>query len=85
MIMYSTVINELDGLSKGSKEGQYDSVEHAHMVQRQATAAVAILEEEFDHKNAHLRAQTAKGSILDTIAFRSEDSDGGVGYCIPGQ
>ncbi|ESP00994.1 hypothetical protein LOTGIDRAFT_225561 [Lottia gigantea] len=74
------VINELDGLSKGSKEAKYDSKEHASMVQQHATTALQYLEAQFQRKHSHLRAQTSKGSILETIAFRSEEIDATVGF-----
>ncbi|KAK3084840.1 hypothetical protein FSP39_019998 [Pinctada imbricata] len=69
------VINELDGLAKGSREGHYDSQEHANKVRERSKQTVQLLEAEFEKKNSHLKAQTSKGSTLETIAFRSEESD----------
>ena len=68
------MLNELDGLAKGSKVGQYDSVEHANMVRSNAEAAVRTVEEEFAARNSHWKAMTSKGSMMDTIAFRSEET-----------
>ncbi|XP_059141297.1 telomerase-binding protein EST1A-like [Physella acuta] len=76
LVVPLVVINELDGLAKGARDKQYDSPDHARMVKTQAVAAVEFLEAEFEVKNPNLRAQTAKGSILETISFRSEESDG---------
>ncbi|CAG5135543.1 unnamed protein product, partial [Candidula unifasciata] len=75
LVVPLVVINELDGLARGARDHQYDSPDHAHMVKSQAQAAIEFLEAEFEMKNPHLRAQTSKGSILETIAFRSEESD----------
>ena len=72
------VITELDGLSKGSKEGQYDSFEHAEKVRKRAQSTVEFLEREFEARNSHLRAITSKGNVMDTIAFRSEEVTMGV-------
>lgn len=78
-----SVINELDGLTLGARDHQYDSPNHAHMVKCQAQAAIEFLQAEFEQKNTHLRAQTSKGSILETIAFRSEESDSSVSAAPP--
>lgn len=69
-------------MAKGARDKQYDSPDHARMVKTQAVAAVEFLEAEFEVKNPNLRAQTAKGSILETISFRSEESDGTVSIFI---
>ena len=78
------VINELDGLARGAKETQQpqrqgasspeEQAEHARLVQSQAQAAITFLEDEFESKNPNLRALTARGSVLETIAFRSEEA-----------
>ena len=68
------MINELDGLAKGSKEGQYDTAEHAVMVRSGAESAIRFLEAEFESRGGHIRAMTSKGTTMDTIAFRSEES-----------
>ncbi len=44
------------------------------MVRASSKAAVDFLEEEFESRNGHLKCMTSKGSVLDTIAFRSEES-----------
>jgi hypothetical protein len=68
------VINELDGLSKGCRDRQYEFAEHAEMVRTGAKSAMAYLEREFESRNSHLRALTSEGTVMDTIAFRSEQS-----------
>ena len=76
------MLNELDGLAKGGGQstGHHldDSPEHITMVTRHANQALAYLEREFKAKNCHLRVQTSKGSVLETLAFRSEESDNSV-------
>jgi len=59
-------------LSHGSKDRHFDSLEHAEMLKHGAQKAVSFLESGFDARNSHLRALTAEGNTLDTIAFRSE-------------
>ena len=68
------MLNELDGLAKGSKVGQYDSAEHANMVRTNAEAAVKAIEAEFVARNSHCKAMTSKGTMMDTIAYRSEET-----------
>ncbi|XP_063966435.1 telomerase-binding protein EST1A-like [Lytechinus pictus] len=75
MVVPLVVINELDGLARGSREGQYSDPHHAVKVQHGARYAVEYLEEEFANRNRYLCALTSKGSILDSIRFRSEDAD----------
>ena len=72
------MITELDGLAKGSREGQYDCSEHARNVRLRAEQTIAYLEHEFSARHSHLRALTAMGNELDTIAFRSEETSGKV-------
>jgi len=79
LVVPLVVINELDGLSKGARAQQYDSPDHATMVQSRAGAAIGWLETEFQARNPHLRAQTSKGSVMDTIAFRDEEADANAG------
>ena len=62
-------------MAQGSKTGQYDSEEHARKVKHRAKATVEYLEQEFEKKNSHLKAQTSKGSVLETISFRVEETD----------
>lgn len=66
------VINELDGLSRGSRDRQYELAEHAEMVRSGAKTALGYLEQQFESRNSHIRALTSEGTVLDTIAFRSE-------------
>ncbi|XP_070572544.1 telomerase-binding protein EST1A-like [Ptychodera flava] len=79
LIVPLVVINELDGLAKGSREGQYINAAHANRVQQGARAAISYLEDEFELYNNRIRAVTSRGSVLDTIAFRSEDPQGKTG------
>ena len=44
------------------------------MVKDGSEAAVLFLEAQFGKRNPNLRALTSKGSIMDTIAFRSEEA-----------
>ncbi|GFN92827.1 telomerase-binding protein est1a [Plakobranchus ocellatus] len=83
LVLPLVVINELDGLARGAKENQQsrqgttspeEQAEHARLVQSQAQAAISFLEDEFEAKNPNLRALTARGSVLETIAFRSEEA-----------
>ena len=69
-----SVINELDGLSRG---GGGDGGMAAD-VAAAATAAVRFLERQFEARHSHLRALTCRGSELETIAFRSEERQGDV-------
>ena len=69
-----SVINELDGLAKGGKSGENTSTEHQAKVGLKAEETIKFLEGEFEKKNRHLRAQTSKGTILETISFRSEEA-----------
>lgn len=52
--------------------------QHMTFVSNHAKQAVQLLENEFEKRNPHLRALTSKGSTLETISFRSEDTDGSV-------
>ncbi|CAH1244302.1 SMG6 [Branchiostoma lanceolatum] len=70
------VINELDGLARGSKPGLDKTSGHAQKLQQGAMLAVQFLEDQFSHHDSHLRALTSKGTSLDTIAFRNEDMPG---------
>ena len=63
------VINELDGLSKGGRDRQS---EFSDMLRSGARLALNYLEQEFEARNSHLKSMTSEGTILDTIAFRSE-------------
>ena len=44
-------------------------------MKHRAKATIDYLEQEFEKKNSHLKAQTSKGSVLETIAFRVEETD----------
>ncbi|XP_019952791.2 telomerase-binding protein EST1A [Paralichthys olivaceus] len=86
------VITELDGLAKGqdnfgggvgsggrntSSRGNYNvSAAHVRSVQEKARLAVAFLEKGFEAREPCLRALTSRGSQLESIAFRSEDTSG---------
>ncbi|XP_078695034.1 telomerase-binding protein EST1A-like isoform X2 [Branchiostoma floridae x Branchiostoma belcheri] len=70
------VINELDGLARGSRPGLDKSSGHAQKLQQGAVLAVQFLEDRFSCHDNHLRALTSKGTSLDTIAFRNEDMPG---------
>jgi len=48
------------------------------MVQTEASDAVTYLEDQFEKRNCHLRALTSKGTVMDTISFRSEEKQDGV-------
>eukprot|EP00063_Salmo_salar_P078948 XP_014053783.1 PREDICTED: telomerase-binding protein EST1A [Salmo salar] len=86
------VITELDGLAKGqescdgSGSGRGGSgcrgntggggPTHAQSVQEKAKVAVAFLERGFEAREPCLRALTSRGSQMESIAFRSEDTSG---------
>ena len=67
------MITELDGLAKGTKDSPQHSRTHTQMVSDHAHAAVAFLEQQFAARNNYLRAITSRGTVMDTILFRSED------------
>ncbi|XP_069002311.1 telomerase-binding protein EST1A [Embiotoca jacksoni] len=86
------VITELDGLAKGQdsfgigvgsggrstgSRGNYNvSAAHVRAVQEKARLAVAFLEKGFEAREPCLRALTSRGSQLESISFRSEDTSG---------
>ncbi|CAB1439473.1 unnamed protein product [Pleuronectes platessa] len=86
------VITELDGLAKGqdnfgggvgsggrnsgSRGNHNVSSAHVRSVQEKARLAVAFLEKGFEAREPCLRALTSRGSQLESIAFRSEDTSG---------
>uniref|UniRef100_A0A674C7F7 Telomerase-binding protein EST1A n=1 Tax=Salmo trutta TaxID=8032 RepID=A0A674C7F7_SALTR len=83
------VITELDGLAKGQEScggsgggrgggGSRGNpgATHARAVQEKAKVAVAFLERGFEAREPCLRALTSRGSQLESIAFRSEDTSG---------
>ncbi|GFW59426.1 telomerase-binding protein EST1A [Trichonephila clavipes] len=67
------VINELDGLTRGKRVNGHSTPEHTSRVTALSSEAILFLEEQFASRHPHLRAITSKGSILDTISFRSEE------------
>lgn len=73
LVVPIVVINELDGLARGTRESAYISAEHVRKVAQLSKDAVQFLEERFASRDSHVQAITSKGSILDTITFRSED------------
>ncbi|XP_061660407.1 telomerase-binding protein EST1A isoform X2 [Syngnathoides biaculeatus] len=79
------VITELDGLAKGQDAsglgggrggGHVPAAAHVRNVQEKARRAVQFLEEAFEVREPRLRALTSRGSQLESIAFRSEDTSG---------
>ncbi|XP_038058981.1 telomerase-binding protein EST1A-like [Patiria miniata] len=75
LVVPLVVINELDGLGKGSRDDLHDDPNQAYRVQQGAGSAIRCLEEKFEQRNKYLRALTSKGSVMDTIAYRSEEVD----------
>lgn len=91
-VLSLSVITELDGLAKGQdnfgggvgsggrstgSRGNYNvSAGHVRAVQEKARLAVAFLEKGFEAREPYLRALTSRGSQLESIAFRSEDTSG---------
>ncbi|XP_055932731.1 telomerase-binding protein EST1A-like isoform X2 [Argiope bruennichi] len=67
------VVNELYGLARGNRASEHSSPEHISRVTVLSQEAINFLEEQFASRHPHLRAITSKGSILDTISFRSEE------------
>ncbi|OON21624.1 Mov34/MPN/PAD-1 family protein [Opisthorchis viverrini] len=78
------VVNELDTLARyGSSSNSWRTaddeegdVTRAGLIQERARAAITYLEHEFAHRNTRLRALTARGSFMETIAFRNEINGG---------
>ncbi|CDS40719.1 telomerase binding protein EST1A [Echinococcus multilocularis] len=62
--------------SSTSSEFNGSSGGRANLIQERAKAAIAFLEGEFNRRNPRLRALTAKGSMLETIAYRNEANGG---------
>ncbi|CAB1333253.1 unnamed protein product [Coregonus sp. 'balchen'] len=62
------------GGSRGNPGG--GGAAHARAVQEKAKVAVAFLERGFEAREPCLRALTSRGSQLESIAFRSEDTSG---------
>lgn len=58
----------------------YATADHAQMVQTGASNAITYLEEQFEERNCHLKALTSKGTVMDTISFRSEEKQDGVSW-----
>ena len=75
----TSVINELDGLAKGSREDHYADPNQSFKVREGAELSIRCLEEKFEQRNKYLRALTSKGTVMDTIAYRSEEVDFKVG------
>ncbi|XP_077596557.1 telomerase-binding protein EST1A isoform X2 [Stigmatopora nigra] len=70
------VITELDGLAKGQDASGGGGGAYVRGVQEKARRAVLFLEEAFEAREPRLRALTSRGSQLESIAFRSEDTSG---------
>ncbi|XP_077509894.1 telomerase-binding protein EST1A-like isoform X2 [Amblyomma americanum] len=67
------VLNELHGLARGGSRPGTGCADHYEKVGSNARAALAYLEERFGQREPKLRTITIRGSVLDTINFRSED------------
>uniref|UniRef100_A0A8K9VCH4 Telomerase-binding protein EST1A n=3 Tax=Oncorhynchus mykiss TaxID=8022 RepID=A0A8K9VCH4_ONCMY len=61
---------------RGNTGGGGGGPTHARSVQEKAKVAVAFLERGFEAREPCLRALTSRGSQLESIAFRSEDTSG---------
>ena len=70
------VLNELDGLARDPDGRRAGPQARGDRVGQQARAATAFLEERFEVRDPNLRALTSRGSELESIAFRSEDTVG---------
>ncbi|KAG8200431.1 hypothetical protein JTE90_000514 [Oedothorax gibbosus] len=75
LVIPLVVINELDGLARGTRVSDHHTPEHASRVTVLSREAVYFLEQQFALRHPHLRSITSKGSVLDTISFRSEEMD----------
>ncbi|KAH8859315.1 Telomerase-binding protein EST1A [Schistosoma japonicum] len=53
-----------------------DEVTCAGLIQERAKQAISYLEQQFEHRNTRLRALTARGSLMETIAYRNEINGG---------
>ncbi|XP_032220380.1 telomerase-binding protein EST1A [Nematostella vectensis] len=73
LVVPLVVINELDGLGREPMLDKYHDPRHAQRVYLNARAAIDFLEDQFSLRNPQVNALTSKGSVLDTIAYRSED------------
>uniref|UniRef100_A0A1E1X4F2 Putative nonsense-mediated mrna decay protein n=1 Tax=Amblyomma aureolatum TaxID=187763 RepID=A0A1E1X4F2_9ACAR len=67
------VLNELHGLARGGSRPGSGCADHYEKVGTNARAALTYLEERFGQREPKLRTITIRGSVLDTINFRSED------------
>uniref|UniRef100_A0A1E1XLZ5 Putative nonsense-mediated mrna decay protein n=1 Tax=Amblyomma sculptum TaxID=1581419 RepID=A0A1E1XLZ5_AMBSC len=67
------VLNELHGLARGGSRPGTGCADHYEKVGSNARAALTYLEERFGQREPKLRTITIRGSVLDTINFRSED------------
>ncbi|XP_078142761.1 telomerase-binding protein EST1A isoform X2 [Centroberyx gerrardi] len=64
------------GRGSGNRGNYNVSVAHVRAVQEKARLAVVFLERGFEAREPCLRALTSRGSQLESIAFRSEDTSG---------
>uniref|UniRef100_A0A7M4G1I0 Telomerase-binding protein EST1A n=1 Tax=Crocodylus porosus TaxID=8502 RepID=A0A7M4G1I0_CROPO len=69
------VINELDGLAKGS-ETEHRAGGYARQLQERARKSIEFLEGRFESRDSCMRALTSRGNELESISFRSEDTTG---------
>ncbi|XP_031553390.1 telomerase-binding protein EST1A-like [Actinia tenebrosa] len=74
LVVPLVVINELDGLKKDLMIDKYHDFAHAQMVLENSRAAIDFLEDQFSLRSPNVKAVTSKGTVMDTIAFRSEDT-----------
>lgn len=69
------MINELDGLAKGS-ETEHRAGGYARQLQERARKSIEFLEGRFESRDSCMRALTSRGNELESISFRSEDTTG---------
>ena len=66
------VLNELDGLAKGTKVGKiskYDDIEHTTMIAEKAKLALTFLRD----RPANIKCVTSKGTILPSLGVTTEE------------
>jgi len=78
LVIPIVVLNELQGLAKGSRPGPATGGDQARghwaVVGEGARNALAFLKECFSSCASRVKTVTARGSLLDSMAFRSEDT-----------
>lgn len=63
-------------LTSSNASDQSPDSSRTSLIQTRAKAAITFLEGEFDRRNPRLRALTARGNMLETIAYRNEANRG---------